>query len=90
MNILFDANDQITLAKSGVENPMSYQAPEILLEGESGQEADWYSFGVLLYEMLVGVPAYFDANEEKHFENILCGALKMPRNISAEAKRLIV
>jgi serine/threonine protein kinase len=33
MNILFDANDQITLAKSGAENLMSYQAPEILLEG---------------------------------------------------------
>jgi serine/threonine protein kinase len=35
-----------------------------------GKSVDWYLFGVLLYEMLVGIPPYYTHNREKLFHNI--------------------
>ena len=35
-----------------------------------GKSVDWYLLGVLLYEMLVGIPPYFTTNKEKLFQNI--------------------
>ena len=46
--------------------------------------------GVLLYEMLVGVPPYFDNEREVLFENIKRGPLKIPKSLSREAKDLII
>lgn len=69
---------------------MAYHAPETLQLNECGKEADWYALGVLLYEMLVGVPAYYNADADINYNNILTGPLKMPRNVSADARDLIV
>jgi serine/threonine protein kinase len=50
---------------------------------------DWYLLGVLIYEMLVGSPPYFDNNRKKLFQNILKGELVLPNTLSMEAKDLI-
>jgi len=55
-----------------------------------GKSVDWYLLGVLLYEMLVGVPPYFSGNKDELFRNIMEGPLKLPRSISTEAKSLMV
>ena len=31
---------------------------------------DWWALGTLIYEMLVGVPPYYDKNQHKMFTNI--------------------
>ena len=41
---------------------ISYIAPEILLKKGHGRAVDWYLFGVLIYEMLVGMPPYYSRN----------------------------
>lgn len=55
-----------------------------------GKSVDWYLLGVLLYEMLVGVPPYFAQDKEEMFYNIQKGHLKIPSDLSTNAKSLLV
>lgn len=67
----------------------AYLAPEILANRNYGKSVDWYNLGVLLYEFLVGVPAYYSDNLEKLYENIQSGPIQFPRGMSPEARDLI-
>jgi len=68
---------------------VAYLAPEILKRQGHGKSVDWYLCGVLLYEMLVGIPPYFDNKKEQMFKNIKQGPLKMPDWLSIEVKDLL-
>lgn len=46
--------------------------------------------GVLIYEMLVGVPPYFNTDKAKLFENIQSGPLKIPHTMPPPARNLIL
>ncbi|KAI8926787.1 serine/threonine protein kinase 15, partial [Entophlyctis helioformis] len=48
-----------------------YLAPELLLGLGHGPEVDWWSFGVCLYEWVVGCPPFMDESIEGIFRNIL-------------------
>lgn len=54
-----------------------------------GKSVDWYLFGVLLYEMLVGDPPYFSNYEVELLNNIQNAKLKLPSNLSNNAKLLL-
>lgn len=41
----------------------AYLAPEMLKRSGHGKSVDWYLLGVLLYEMLVGIPPYYSNNK---------------------------
>lgn len=41
---------------------IAYLAPEMLRRTGHGKSVDWYLAGVLLYEMLVGIPPFFNKN----------------------------
>lgn len=47
-----------------------YLAPEILLGKGHDQSVDWWSLGVLLYEMMTGVPPFFSTDRDKLFKMI--------------------
>ena len=42
---------------------LAYLAPEMIRRTGHGKSVDWYLLGVLLYEMLVGVPPYYSTNK---------------------------
>jgi serine/threonine protein kinase len=43
---------------------VAYLAPEMLKRSGHGKSVDWYLLGVLLYEMLVGMPPYFNRDRD--------------------------
>uniref|UniRef100_A0A7S4PE11 Protein kinase domain-containing protein n=1 Tax=Guillardia theta TaxID=55529 RepID=A0A7S4PE11_GUITH len=64
-------------------------APEILLKQGHGKEADWWSLGILIYEMLVGLPPFYQENTKKAYEALLTQPIEFPSNISSEARRMV-
>ena len=45
---------------------VAYLAPEMIKRSGHGKSLDWYLFGVLIYEMLVGMPPYFSNNRYRN------------------------
>ena len=81
--------NQDNLAKSFCGSP-AYLAPEMLKRTGHGKAIDWYLLGVLLYEMLVGIPPYYSNNKEQLYENIQRGPLKLPNFLSEEARNFLI
>ena len=56
-----------------------YIAPE-MLKGEcsSNPSADYWSLGVIMYEMLVGIPPFNDSSIDRIFDNILNQRMEWP------------
>ena len=42
---------------------IAYLAPEMLSKKGHGKSVDWYLVGVMFYEMLVGLPPFFNLNK---------------------------
>ncbi|XP_024293048.2 protein kinase C eta type isoform X1 [Oncorhynchus tshawytscha] len=66
-----------------------YIAPEILQEMQYGPSVDWWSLGVLLYEMLSGHAPFEAENEDDLFESILNEEISYASWLSAEAVNIL-
>ncbi|XP_062118120.1 probable serine/threonine protein kinase IREH1 isoform X2 [Humulus lupulus] len=77
--------------RSAVGTP-DYLAPEILLGTGHGTTADWWSVGVILFELIVGIPPFNAEHPQTIFDNILNRKIPWPRvpnEMSPEAADLI-
>ena len=103
-NILIDEDGYLKLADFGMAKMLKdqekafslcgtpeYFAPEIITREGHNKSADWWSYGILLYEMLYGIPPFYSKNTEKMFELITKAEIKYPKKIqvSEDAKDLI-
>lgn len=66
-----------------------YLAPEVLKNKSYGRAADWWSFGWIVYEMLVGIPPFYSTNRDQMFKNILNHEPDYPSNLSDDAIDMI-
>lgn len=84
---------QRCLAQSLVGTP-NYIAPEVLARHGYGQSCDWWSVGVILYEMLVGQPPFLANTPSETQYKVLNWetTLQIPKaaQLSAEGSNLIL
>ena len=72
-----------------------YVAPEVVEKKSYGEEVDWWSVGIIFYEMLVGFTPFFEDTQDKiiekikNFKKFLYIPKEVNNNISKEAKELI-
>ncbi|EPQ10211.1 Protein kinase C delta type [Myotis brandtii] len=102
-NVMLDQNGHIKIADFGMckENIFSdkkastfcgtpdYIAPEILQGLKYSFSVDWWSFGVLLYEMLIGQSPFHGDDEDELFESIRVDTPHYPRWITKESKDIL-
>lgn len=65
-----------------------YLAPEILRKRPYGIAVDWWSLGTLLFEMIAGLPPFYDRNRQVMYRKILEAPLEPPPFMSPEAADL--
>jgi serine/threonine protein kinase len=103
-NILVDAGGHLRITDFGlVKGSMStsasttttfcgtpeYIAPEMLQQQPYTKAVDWWSLGILVFEMLSGLPPFYDENTNKMYRMILQDDINYPAGISAAAKDFI-
>ncbi|CAG4930724.1 unnamed protein product [Colias eurytheme] len=101
-NILLDADGHIALTDFGLSKlppssdkaysfcgTVEYMAPEVVNRKGHTFAADWWSFGVLMFEMLTGNLPFHGATRHETMTQILKAKLGMPANLSEEAQSLL-
>ncbi|XP_023294598.2 cGMP-dependent protein kinase, isozyme 2 forms cD4/T1/T3A/T3B isoform X3 [Lucilia cuprina] len=68
-----------------------YVAPEVILNRGHDISADYWSLGVLMFELLTGTPPFTGSDPMRTYNIILKGidAIEFPRNITSNARNLI-
>jgi len=66
-----------------------YIAPEVLLNKGHNKGVDWWTLGILNYEMLAGQPPFVDDDPMGIYQKILSGNLVFPRYFDRSARSLI-
>lgn len=88
-NILLDRSGHTKLTDFGFAKQVStvtwtlcgtpdYIAPEIITSKPYNKSVDWWSLGVLLYEMVAGFTPFYDTTPMKTYEKILKGVIHYP------------
>uniref|UniRef100_A0A452R040 Ribosomal protein S6 kinase n=1 Tax=Ursus americanus TaxID=9643 RepID=A0A452R040_URSAM len=68
---------------------IEYMAPEVVNRRGHTQSADWWSFGVLMFEMLTGSLPFQGKDRKETMALILKAKLGMPQFLSTEAQSLL-
>jgi len=103
-NLLLDKEGHINLAdfglcQDGISSSLAgsltfagtceYLAPEILNYKEHGFAVDWWALGMVVYELLTGLPPFYSYNQQEVVEGILNKNLEFPSFVSEDARNLV-
>jgi protein kinase A len=99
-NILLDKNGHIKITDFGFAKEVpdvtwtlcgtpDYIAPEVVSTKAYNKSVDWWSLGILIYEMLTGYTPFYDQTPMKTYENILVGNVRYPSYLHPDAISLL-
>lgn len=99
-NILLDKNGHIKITDFGFAKEVpdvtwtlcgtpDYIAPEVVTTKAYNKSVDWWSLGILIYEMLTGYTPFYDQTPMKTYENILVGHVRYPSYLHPDATDLL-
>lgn len=81
------AKDNIWQATTGARSicgTPEYMAPEVLNKQGHGSAVDWWGLGMILYEMLTGLPPWYTKDRQKLFQRLRYAPLRIPSTMSSE------
>jgi len=100
-NLLMDAKGHICLCDFGLCKKVGlgtmstfcgtpdYLAPEILKRDEYDKNVDWWSYGILLFELIVGIVPFYSASNMQMYNKIKEQKLMFPSYVNGECRDLI-
>ena len=86
------ALDSIASMTSGIVGTcgtFEYLAPEVLRREVYGKAVDYWSLGMILHEMLTGLPPWYTTDKAELRDRILHADLTFPSKVSRKARQLI-
>ncbi|KAF8138224.1 kinase-like domain-containing protein [Boletus edulis] len=104
-NILLDATGHVALCDFGLSKAdlrpdeltttfcgtTEYLAPEVLLDEHGYSKlVDFWSLGVLLFEMCCGWSPFYAEDTQQMYKNICFGKIRFPRNVISEEGKMFV
>lgn len=66
-----------------------YIAPELLQGIGYNKTVDYWTLGILLYEMIFGLPPFYDTNVNEMYTKILKDELNIPTGSSDNARSIL-
>ncbi|TNV83443.1 hypothetical protein FGO68_gene4879 [Halteria grandinella] len=90
-NILVESDGYIKLADFGLSQYLEegdksksfrgsydYMAPEIIMKKGYTKAVDWWALGILVYELIIGIPPFYHVNLNQSVQRILNSNAKWP------------
>ena len=104
-NIMLDSEGHARLIDFGLtkigvsDNPQTftrtlcgtntYMAPEVVRKQPYGPTADWWSWGILAYDMMTGGPPFRGKDKYETYQSIINAPIKISNRLDIPSRRLI-